>query len=505
EDHSKERELRELSRLALSNLDSGVTAENLAYVIFTSGSTGKPKGVMVPHRGVCNRLLWMQERYDISADDRFLQKTPYGFDVSVWEFFNPLIVGAQLVIARPGGHQDPAYLVRLIAEQQVTVVHFVPSMLGVFLEERGLDACRHVRMVVCSGEALPFELQERFYARMGSDVTLHNFYGPTEVSIEVTYWDCLRGSDQRFVPIGKPIANMQTHILDKQLQPMPIGVPGELHIGGVGVTRGYWNRPELTAEMFIPDPFRTEEGARLYKTGDLARFLPDGSIQYLGRIDHQVKIRGYRVELGEIEVALTSHPTVREAVVTVSEEVPGLTRLVGYIVPENGQIPAGTELRTYLQERLPEYMVPSAFVVLSAFPLSANGKVDRRALPAPDENSLVREQDYVAPRTPVEEVVAMIWGEVLGLDRVGVCDNFFALGGYSLLGIQILSRVREAFDLDLSVGDLFDAPTVEGLSAVMLAEEKHRVERTAELLLQMLRMSEEEVEAMLMNRMEVSE
>ncbi|HEX5717657.1 MAG TPA: amino acid adenylation domain-containing protein, partial [Thermoanaerobaculia bacterium] len=313
---------------------SGVRPDNLAYMIYTSGSTGQPKGAMNTHRAIVNRLLWMQDAYGLTADDAVLQKTPFSFDVSVWEFFWPLLTGARLVVARPGGHQESAYLARLIASEGVTTVHFVPSMLAVFLEEPEAGRCRGLRRVIASGEALSLGLEQRFFARL--DVPLRNLYGPTEAAVDVTAWACERGHGRAVVPIGRPISNLRLHILDVSLQPVPVGVPGELYIGGVGLARGYFARPALTAERFVPDPFATAEqhGGRLYWTGDLARSLADGSIDFLGRIDHQVKIRGFRIELGEIEAALLAHPAVRETAVVDREDGPGGRRLVAYVVPD---------------------------------------------------------------------------------------------------------------------------------------------------------------------------
>jgi microcystin synthetase protein McyA len=300
-------------------------------MIYTSGSTGKPKGAMNTHQGICNRLLWMQNQYGLTEADKVLQKTPFSFDVSVWEFFWPLLVGARLVVAEPGGHRDPAYLVKLIVERGITVLHFVPSMLRAFLQEPGVERCRSLRHVVCSGEALPYDLQEQFFRLVPSQ--LHNLYGPTEAAVDVTHWTCRRDDERKIVPIGRPVANTQIYILDRYLQPVPMGVPGELHIGGVQVGRGYHRRPELTAEKFIPDPFSGDPEARLYKTGDLCRWLPDGAVEYLGRMDFQVKIRGFRIELGEIEDALRQHPAVRDAVVMAREDITGDKRLVAYVVP----------------------------------------------------------------------------------------------------------------------------------------------------------------------------
>ncbi|MBN3960151.1 non-ribosomal peptide synthetase [Nostoc sp. NMS8] len=450
---------QEFAAYSPENPTSEVTAENLAYVIYTSGSTGKPKGAMNTHKGLCNRLLWMQDTYQLTATEKVLQKTPFSFDVSVWEFFWTLLTGASLIIAKPGGHQDSRYLVQLIAQEKITTLHFVPSMLQVFLEETGLDKCGSIKRVICSGEALSFDLQERCFERLNAE--LHNLYGPTEAGIDVTFWACQPNSNDKIVPIGRPIANTQIYILDKHLQPVPIGVSGELHIGGVGLARGYWNKPELTQEKFISNPF--EAGKYLYKTGDLARYRSDGNIEYLGRIDHQVKIRGFRIELGEIEALLVSHPTVWENVVIEREDELGDKRLVAYVVPQVEESPTVPELRQFLKAKLPEYMVPSAFVLLESLPLTPNGKVDRRALPKPDLDSTLQEL-YVAPRTPIEEMLTQIWAQVLKLEQVGIHDNFFELGGHSLLATQLLSRIRNIFKIELPLRELFVAATVAELA-----------------------------------------
>ncbi len=446
-----------------SNPSSEVTTDNLVYVIYTSGSTGTPKGAMNTHQGLCNRLLWMQDAYQLTATDRVLQKTPFSFDVSVWEFFWPLLCGARLVVAQPGGHQDSAYLVKVIASQQITTIHFVPSMLQIFLEEPGLGVCNCLKRVICSGEALPFSLQERFFACL--DAQLHNLYGPTEAAIDVTFWDCRRQSDFPIVPIGRPIANTQIYLLDQHLQPVPIGVPGELYIGGDGLARGYLNRPDLTSERFIPNPFSDKPGARLYRSGDLARYLPHGEIEYLGRIDHQVKVRGFRIELGEIEAVLSQHPAVRETVVVVREDEPGSKRLVAYAVLHPEQTLTITELRRFLEEKLPNYMVPTALVMLEELPLTPNGKVDRRALPAPDTARPESESTFVPPRTPVEEVLAGIWSDVLRREPIGVHDNFFELGGDSILSLQIIFRANQA-GFKLTPKQLFEHQTIAELAIV---------------------------------------
>lgn len=452
------------------NLTTSVQPHNLVYMIYTSGSTGQPKGVMNIHQAVCNRLIWMQQAYHLTSEDRVLQKTPFSFDVSVWEFFWPLLTGAGLVVARPGGHQDPSYLATVIAESHITTLHFVPSMLQAFLLEPHLEKyCSSLKQVVTSGEALSYELQERFFARFPDpQVALHNLYGPTEAAIDVTFWECQRGSKPQSIPIGRPIANTQIYILDAALQPTPIGVPGELYIGGVGLARGYHKRPALTAEKFLRDPFSMADGARLFKTADLARYRADGAIEFLGRMDHQVKIRGFRIELGEIEAVLSQHPGVQEVVVLAREDVPGDKRLVAYVVAGEA---AGTEQewRSYLRERLPEYMVPSVFLPLEALPLTPNGKVDRRGLPAPEQRTSGGE--YVPPQTLLEEQLAQIWAEVLGLERVGLQENFFDIGGHSLLAVQVLARIREEMQKILSLGSFFKAQTVEEMARLIGGDE----------------------------------
>ncbi|MEH2435909.1 MAG: amino acid adenylation domain-containing protein [Nostoc sp.] len=448
-----------ISQSSQENPITTVQDSNLAYVIYTSGSTGKPKGAMNTHLGICNRLLWMQQAYQLTAVDCILQKTPFSFDVSVWEFFWPLITGARLVVAKPDGHKDSAYLVNLILEQQVTHVHFVPSMLQVFLEEPSLENCRSLKRVICSGEALPVELQERFFTRL--ECELHNLYGPTEAAIDVTYWQCFPDGNLRTVPIGRAIANTQIYILDEHLQPVPVGVAGELHIAGLGLARGYLNRKELTIEKFISNPF---DNSKLYKTGDLARYLPDGTIEYIGRIDNQVKIRGFRIELGEIEALLNQHDDVQASVVTVREDNPGDKRLVAYIVGHQQHSPTISQLRQFLSSQLPQYMIPHAFVMLESLPLTPNGKVDRRALKAPDSRGEL-EVSFVAPRNQIEEILAQIWAEVLRVEQVGIHDNFFELGGDSILSIQIISRAKLA-GLQLTLKQLFAHQTIAELATV---------------------------------------
>ena len=476
-----------------------VTPANLAYVIYTSGSTGRPKGVMNAHGGVVNRLAWMQAEYGLGADDVVLQKTPFSFDVSVWEFFWPLQQGAQLVMARPDGHRDPAYLQEVIERRGVTTLHFVPSMLQTFVETADADRCATLARVICSGEALPPSLVERFHARFPASAALHNLYGPTEAAVDVSYWACGRdGAD--VVPIGRPVWNTRLYVLDAAFQPVPAGVPGELYIGGVQVARGYLNRPELTAGRFVPDPFAAS-GARLYRTGDRARWRADGALEYLGRLDEQVKIRGFRIELGEIEAALRTFDGVTDAAVVAREDAPGEKRLVAYLVGD-----ADAEaLRAHLGRGLPDYMVPAAFVALETLPLTPNGKLDRKALPAPEFGSA--EERYVAPRTPTEATLAGIWAEVLRLERVGVQDNFFELGGHSLLATRIITRIRETFGVELPLRAFFEVRTVAALAAEVDAAARTDAPapaivaeaRVEEVLAGVDEMSEEELDRLLSN------
>ncbi|WP_328869582.1 amino acid adenylation domain-containing protein [Streptomyces sp. NBC_00287] len=437
-----------------------------AYVIYTSGSTGRPKGVVVPHEGIANRLLWMQDAYGLTAEDRVLQKTPAGFDVSVWEFFWPLITGATLVVAPPEAHRDPARLAALIQEQGVTTAHFVPSMLQVFLEEPAAAHCMGLRQVMCSGEALPLAVAERFHRRLPA--RLHNLYGPTEASVDVTATEVPTGVGQ--VTIGRPVWNTRAYILDAALRPVPPGVAGELYLAGVQLARGYLHRPGLTAERFVADPYGGP-GARMYRTGDLARWLPDGTLDFLGRTDDQVKLRGMRIEPGEVEAVLARHPSVGHAVVVAHEQ-----RLVAYLVPAAGDTADPAELRRHSAAALPEHMVPAAFVPLCALPLTPNGKLDRSALPVPDfaaESSVGGR-----PRTPREEILCGLFADALGLPGVGVDDDFFALGGHSLLAMRLAARIRAALGVEVSLRTVFEARTVARLAQTGTAPAAARPELT---------------------------
>ncbi|WP_369147661.1 amino acid adenylation domain-containing protein [Streptomyces sp. R44] len=442
----------------------GVLPGHPAYVIFTSGSTGRPKGVAVPHAGIVNRLAWMQELSGLSAGDRVLQKTPFGFDVSVWEFFWPLVQGAALVLARPGGHREPAYLAELIQRQNITVTHFVPSMLETFLREPAAADCTGLRSVFCSGEALPAPLRDRFLELLDG-VPLFNLYGPTEASVDVTAARCAV-SDGAVVPIGGPVANTRVYVLDGSLSPVPVGVEGELYLAGVQLARGYVGRAGLTAERFVACPF-TESG-RMYRTGDRVRWNADGELVYLGRADEQVKIRGFRIEPGEVQAVLAAHPAVAQVAVVAREDVPGDIRLVAYAVPAGSDTPSAelvSLVREFAGDRLPSYMVPSAVVLLDALPMTVNGKLDRKALPVPEFAAGAGR----APASVREEILCEAFAEVLGLPAVGVDDDFFTLGGHSLLAVALVERLRVR-GVSVAVRALFETPTVAGLAAAQASE-----------------------------------
>lgn len=444
----------------------GTTSDSLAYVIHTSGSTGVPKATLNTHRGIRNVLLWMQENYRLTAEDRVLHHTPVTFDAAVAEIFLPLIVGARLVIAQPEGHKDPSYLVRTIAKQSITqVVHVVPSILRSLLAEPEFTNCAGLQRITCGGEVLPYELSQRFLATL--DAELWNEYGPAEAAITTTYFRCKRGASSLRVPIGRPIANIRIRVLDANLQPVPVGVPGELFIGGAGVGRGYLNLSDATAARFIADPFDNDPrdpGQLLYRTGDLARYLPDGNIEYLGRLDDQAEIRGVRIEPGEVEAALDKHPGIRESAVVAGNDGRGNTRLVAHVVAAGAAAPKSAELRHFLLEWVPAAMVPAVFRATDALPRTPGGKVDRRALAVVAEASPAEGPVFVAPRTRSEQILAEIWCDVLDVDRVGVRDDFFALGGSSTHSLEVSVKANAA-GLPLKPESVFLRGTIAQLAA----------------------------------------
>ena len=455
----------------------GVGPENLAYLIYTSGSTGTPKGVLVTHSNVARLFAATQPWFQFHEPDVWTLFHSYAFDFSVWEIWGSLLYGGRLVVVPFAVSRSPEAFYELVCKEQVTVLNQTPSafkqLLSVDEKERQRHGKLNLRLIIFGGEALDLESLGTWFKRHGDkQPQLVNMYGITETTVHVTYQP-LSAADvhgARQSPIGVPIPDLQVYVLDTHLNPLPIGVPGEMYVGGDGLARGYLNRPDLTAERFLPDPFSGRAGARLYETGDLARYFPDGSIEFLGRIDHQVKVRGFRVELGEIEALLAQHHAVRETVVMAREDDPGEKRLVAYVVPEPSMAPSPNELRSFLQERLPDFMIPAAFVLLEGLPMTPTGKVDRKSLPAPDGIRQLGET-YVPPRNDLELAIAKIWQEVLNLESIGMHDNFFDLGGNSLLMVQVHVRLRTISTRVLRMIDLFQYPTISSL-ANYLSQEK---------------------------------
>lgn len=459
---------------------SNISSSNLAYILYTSGSMGQPKGVLMTHLQVSNRILWGQSKF-LTETDRVLQTASLGFNVAIWEIFLPLLTGARLILTRFGGNKDCSYLVTVIKNREITFIDVVPSLLKVLLQERGFRECSSLKNVVCGGETLSIELCERFSESLNAD--LHNLYGSTEVSGDAISWTYQSKNENSKVLIGRPNSNVQAYILSEHLQHLPIGVVGELYIGGFGLARGYLNNPELTAEKFVPNPFSEKPGERLYKTGDLARFLHDGNIEYLGRGDNQVNIRGFRIELSEIEAAINNHQDINDNIVIVREDTPGEHRLVAYLVP-NSSTPNVRELRDFLRAKLPSNMVPSSFVFLPSLPLNCNGKVDQKSLPKPGIIRSDLDSGYVAPRTSIEEKLLQIWSKLLDVGQIGIEDDFFVLGGHSLLVVQLISQIREICDVELPVQKIFEASTIASLAKIIeeVHESKHFVSTTANFI-----------------------
>jgi amino acid adenylation domain-containing protein len=463
-------------------VDGGVTPENLAYVIYTSGSTGQPKGVQITHDSLLNLVFWHQRTFGISAADRASQVASPGFDAAVWELWPYLTAGASVHLADDGVRSDPEPLRDWLVSHGINIA-FVPTPMAELMITLPWPCETALRVLLTGADTL------HTYPPSTLPFALVNNYGPTECAVVATSGPIPSDVREDLLPsIGRPISNVQIYILDEKLHQVPVGVPGEIHIAGAGLGRGYLNAPELTAQKFIPNPFDPKPNGRLYKTGDLGCYLPDGQIAFRGRIDEQIKIRGYRIEPNEIVSLLAKHPTVQASAVLARENASGDMQLVAYIVPRAGSSPTDKLLREFLNSQLPEYMVPAAFVRIDSLPVNANGKIDHSVLPAPNDSNCLRgDIAYIAPRTAVEQRIAEIVAPLLGLDRVSVEDNFFMLGGHSLLGTQVIARTRDTFDVQLSLRSLFEAPTIEGVAA--------EVERLLHLRLEA--MSEEQAEQFL--------
>jgi amino acid adenylation domain-containing protein len=468
-------------------LSHSPSPDSLAYAIYTSGSTGRPKGVMVTHGAAVNFLHAMRERPGISPDDTLLAVTTLAFDISLLELLLPLTVGARVVVADRETAADPVALADLLASSGATVMQATPATWKM-LVFAGWEGDRSLR-VLSGGEALPGAIADLLRER-GLD--LWNLYGPTETTV----WSTVHPVDRSepVVPVGTPVANTRAYVLDAHLEPVPAGVPGGLFLAGAGVARGYLGRPDLTAERFLPEPFGGAAGARMYRTGDQARWREDGVLEFLGRDDQQVKVRGFRIELGEVEAALAAHPGVRETAAAALADDTGEARLVAYVVEEDEVPPDAPDLRAWLRERLPDYMVPSVFVALDALPRTANGKTDRAALPAPEGGRSGVEAEYAEPRTALEEALAAVWAETLHVERVGVHDNFFELGGHSILATQLVVAVRSVLQAEVPVRVLFEHPTVADLAAAIVARDPvpGQTERVAEILRLIGSMSDDE-------------
>lgn len=480
-----------------------VQMDHQAYMIYTSGSTGVPKGVMIPHRALRNHMLWMAREFPLTEADKVLQRTPFSFDASIWEFYAPLMSGARLILAKPGGHKDVPYLIDLIILHEITVIQTVPSILRILVDNNRFKACSSLRLLFCGGEPLPVDLLPSIQATLNAEIV--NLYGPTETCIDSITWKVPRGFSSQMAPIGRPIANVQAYILDHRQRVQPEEIPGELYLGGDCLGRGYLNRVELTEERFVTVPDGLGEvhskirGKRLFRSGDLACWLPDGNIEYLGRLDDQVKLHGLRIELGEIETLLNQHHLVKQAAVVVHRDSQGNQTLLAYIVSHPGKTVKQEDLVAALRKRLPAHMIPEAFVFLDMLPLAPNGKIDRRALPSPKLEQHRAGRKYVPPTTFLEKALAGIWGEVLNVEQLGMNDNFFELGGHSLQAMRLASQVSDLFQVSFPLHDLFDQPTIRGMVDSMRKTQLdgEKLERIAEHLLRLAEMPDSTAEELL--------
>jgi len=458
----------EIDSQPVTPVDPWIDPDNLAYVIHTSGTTGVPKGVLIHHGGASNLIQDMCAQLGIGPGDSILLNFPLSFDVSISQIFIPFTVGGRLILTEADRHNDPSHLLGLVAQHAVTILNTSSSMLENILVEYGLQNYPSLRLVICGAEATSLALVNRFFEQ--TSINLINIYGPTEVSIAVTFWRCQPGGLKGVVPIGRPMANVRAYVLDEFLQPVPVGVPGELYLAGMGLGRGYLDRPGWTAEKFVPDPFASQPGERMYSSGDLVRYLPDGNIDFLSRVDQQVKIRGFRIELGEIETTLSACPMVRRCALMVREDQPGDKRLVAYVIPDPESRPTSTELRNYLAEKLPAYMLPNHFIFMEKIPLTNNGKANFALLPAPDQSRPELNANFQEAGTPTEAGLASIWKELLGIERIGIHDNFFELGGHSLLAIRMIEMAKDQLGLILLLSAVFEAPSIHQLASILDAE-----------------------------------
>lgn len=482
----------------VENPEIGTREGHLAYMFYTSGSTGRPKGAMNTHAAIVNRISWLQQTFEMGENDKLLQKSPYSFDVSVWEFYWPHACGACLVMAKPKGHLDNAYLWETIKKERISYVQFVPTMLQTFLSAEQCEDLSFLKHVFLCGEPLSAALNERFCSLMSAQ--LHNLYGPTEAAVFITNWTSDRDLGRTVIPIGKAIPENAMYVLNDRYETVAPGEVGELFISGIGLARGYFGRADLTAERFVPDPFSKEPGARMYHTGDLGCWLPDGNLECLGRNDDQVKVRGFRIELGEISTVLEQHIGVNQAVTVVREDQPGDQRICVYFIPDNVYSPSVSELRSHLQQRLPEYMIPSYFVEMEVFPLTPSGKTDRKALPSPTLSRLMIAQAFVPPETFIQKELALIWSAFFNFDQIGIDDDFIDLGGHSLVATQILVRCGDVFGVKVSLKDMLtQGTTIRTLASIIetsLLADTDDAEIEA-MLSEMEHLSEEEIEELL--------
>nr|QCC21413.1 RenF [Candidatus Endohaliclona renieramycinifaciens]QCC21429.1 RenF [Candidatus Endohaliclona renieramycinifaciens] len=466
-------EWEKIAQCPSTRLDLDISPDRLAYMIYTSGSTGAAKAVMITHRGIVNNLSWRQKTWALNKNDKVLQNTSFSFDPSVWSTFWPLISGAQVIITAPNQHYDSKILVRLIKEQEITLFGTVPSLISLILDEPGIKTCSSLRYILSGGEILTRSLQQKVFS--STSAQLANLYGPTETTIDATFWQCDQSDTSESAPIGRPIANLKTYILNEYFQIVPVGVPGQIFVGGTGIARGYHNRPGLTAERFLPNPF-SNTGERIYKTGDLGRYKTDGRIEFLGRIDEQVKVRGYRIELNEIDILLNQHPNVKEAICNVYMNFLNENQLVAYVSLEKDCCLQSDDLTKYLGERLPSYMIPSFLMILDKLPKMPNGKINRSALPVPSIKNGNNSENYIAPRTPIEQEISQAFLDVLGLNRISIHDDFFSLGGTSLMLARLASQLLNRFEINIPMAQFFRIPTIHGVAEVVSTYQQEGIE-----------------------------